>query len=114
MYKVSAWTLQHPENWDTSSVEGWINFVADKYAFPEDIRRKCVTRLRDVTGKQLMGMQMADFQHCFREIGELLYLAFLQIMDVGLDFEGTKVYFINSSAKTEMLAGLHSKHFQMT
>lgn len=82
------WNCQHPENWSTAAVREWILFVSDKYDFPETVQARVTAALSEYTGKKLLAMLLPDFRIQFGDVGEIIFTALQQILDVAPQFEG--------------------------
>lgn len=81
------WSCQHPENWSTAAVQEWMAFVCNKYSFPEPIHARVLGVLHGYTGKKLLAMLLPDFRIQFGDVGELIFTALQQILDVAPQFE---------------------------
>ena len=66
----------------------WITFTADHYNLPTEIRRKTKDALEACTGKRLLKMTRADFTSEFDSVGEIIFTAFKQVLDVAPDYKG--------------------------
>jgi hypothetical protein len=84
----TLWSRQHPENWSTSAVQEWMAFTCNKYNFPEHLRARITGSLHGYTGKRLLAMLLPDFRIQFGDIGEIIFTALQQILDVAPHYKG--------------------------
>ncbi|KAH3882840.1 hypothetical protein DPMN_006785 [Dreissena polymorpha] len=89
----AGWGETHPENWRPEHVRDWVTFVAEKYTFPVELQGRILDLVQGFTGAELLSLSLTDFRSRFGQVGEIVFTALQQILDISPEYEGRYTMF---------------------
>lgn len=89
----AGWSETHPENWRPEHVRDWVTFVAEKYALPPELQGRVLDLVQGFTGAELLSLSRTEYRNQFGHLGEIVFTALQQILDISPGYEGTYTIF---------------------